>query len=614
MTQAFVAPNRRQINLIVLALMVGMFLAALDQMVVSTAIRTIGDDLHGLTLQAWVTTAYMIAATISTPLYGKLSDMYGRKPLYVIALSLFVLGSTLCTTATSMYELAAFRGLQGAGAGGLMALAIMILGDLLSPRERTKYQASFFAVWGMASVLGPVIGGFFAGSAEFAGLAGWRWIFLINVPLGAAALVLIARVLHVHHMGRGNLRVDWWGVLALITGIVPLLIVTERGFEWGWTSTISISLFVATTVGFVWFFLAERAAGDDALLPLRMFKNRTVSISTVVNFIMGFGMFGGLAGLPLYLQISRGFTPTQAGLAMLPFTFGIMIVAVTSTTIIRKTGHYKWIPVGGVFLLLVGILLLARIQYDTPLWKVFGAAVIFGAGLGGLMQPLMLAVQNALSARDNGAGTASVMFFRQIGGSIGTAVFISLIFGRVQQRISEAFQAAAQTAGFQQALQDPAVLANPKNAAVIQAVTSQDPTALQSAGISLDDTSFLHDLAPQLAAPFQIGFAAGDRRGDDRRGGLHRDRLRHHLLPPVDPPQGEVGTADDGGRGGQPGGSCDGGRGRRRRDRRDTRLSLGYSPEEHGHGVGTRPRRDLFTDRSQRGRRGCGTSGLLTSR
>jgi EmrB/QacA subfamily drug resistance transporter len=495
-------------NLIVLGLMVGMFLAALDQMVVATAIRTIGDDLHGLTLQAWVTTAYMIAATISTPLYGKLSDMFGRKPLYVIALSLFVLGSTLCTTATSMYELAAFRGLQGAGAGGLMALAIMILGDLLSPRERTRYQAAFFGVWGMASVLGPVIGGFFAGATSIFGIAGWRWIFLVNVPLGAAALLLITRVLHVHHMGRREQRIDWWGVTALVIGIVPLLIVLERGHDWGWTTPTSLTLFAISALGFILFVFAEASARDDALLPLRMFRNRTVSVATIVNFIMGFGMFGGLAGIPLYLQISRGMSPTQAGLAMLPFTFGIMIVAIVATRIIHNTGHYKWIPVTGVFLLLVGIMLLSRIQYDSPLWKVFGAAVIFGGGLGGLMQPLMLAVQNALPPRDNGAGTASVMFFRQIGGSIGTAVFLSLLFGRVQTAIADAFKSAAQTPAFVNALQDPAVLANPKNAAVAQAVQTQDFSHLQDAGISLNDTSFIQQLDPHLAAPFQVGFAS----------------------------------------------------------------------------------------------------------
>jgi hypothetical protein len=200
-------------------------------------------------------------------------------------------------------------------------------------------------------------------------------------------------------------------------------------------------------------------------------------------------------------------SPTEAGLAMVPFTVGILIVAIIATRIIHQTGHYKWIPVGGAFLMLTGVLLLSRIQYDSPLWKVFGAAVIFGGGLGGLMQPLMLAVQNSLPARDNGAGTASVMFFRQIGGSLGTAVFLSLLFGSVQERIANAFKAAAQTPAFQAAISDPAVLADPKSAAVIAAVTSNDPTALQSSGISLDDTSFIHDLTPQLAAPFQIGFA-----------------------------------------------------------------------------------------------------------
>jgi EmrB/QacA subfamily drug resistance transporter len=508
MTKTFVAPTRRQINLIVFALMVGMFLAALDQMVVATAIRTIGDDLHGLTLQAWVTTAYMIAATISTPLYGKLSDMFGRKPLYVTALGLFILGSALSTSATSMYELAAYRAVQGAGAGGLMALAIMILGDLLSPRERTKYQAAFFGVWGVASVLGPVIGGFFAGATSIVGVAGWRWIFLINVPLGAVALFLIVRVLHVHHMGRGQQRVDWWGVAALTLGIIPLLTVLERGNEWGWTSRSSLALFATSLVGFGLFYGAERAAGDDALLPLRMFKNRTVAVSTFVNFIMGFGMFGGMAGIPLYLQISRGMSPTKAGLAMLPFTVGIMLVAIIATRIIQKTGHYKWIPVGGVFLMLTGVLLLSRIQFDSPLYKVFGAAVIFGGGLGGLMQPLMLAVQNALSARDNGAGTASVMFFRQIGGSLGTAVFLSLLFGRVGSKIGAALGAAQHSPAFLQAAQDPAVLAIAKNRDLLGALNAPDPmTALPAAGFGLNDTSFLHQIAPAFAAPFQIGFA-----------------------------------------------------------------------------------------------------------
>jgi EmrB/QacA subfamily drug resistance transporter len=507
MSQSFVHPTKRQINLIVVALLVGMFLAALDQMVVTTAIRTIGDDLHGLTLQVWVSTAYMIAATISTPLYGKLSDLYGRKPLYVLALVLFVAGSLLCSTSTSMYQLAAYRSLQGAGAGGLMALAIMILGDLLSPRERTKYQASFFAVWGASSVLGPVIGGFFAGATNLLGIAGWRWIFLVNVPLGVFALMLIVRVLHVPSLGHRSSHIDWSGVMALVVAIVPLLIVLERGHDWGWTVPLSLTLVAISLVGWSAFIAVERRAGDDALLPFRMFANQTVAVATVANFIMGFGMFGGMAGLPLYLQISRGMSPTIAGLAMVPATLGIGIVAIVSTTIIRKTGHYKWITVGGMGLLVIGILILSRVHYDSNFWHVIFGGIVFGAGLGGLMQPMMLAVQNALPPRDNGAGTASVMFSRQIGGSLGAAVFLSLLFGSVIGKIADAFKAAATTPAFQQAISDPNVLATGDNAAVVQALAVQTPDAFAQAGITMDDTSFIHRLDPAIAAPFQIGFS-----------------------------------------------------------------------------------------------------------
>lgn len=508
MSQTFVQPTQRQIKLVVVGLVVGMFLASLDQMVVATAIRTIGDDLHGLTIQAWVTTAYMVAATLSTPLYGKLSDIYGRKPLYLIALGLFVVGSALCVFAGSMYQLAAYRAVQGAGAGGLMALAIMILGDLLSPSERTRYQAAFFAVWGGSSVLGPVIGGFFAGAEQLGGVSGWRWIFLINVPLGIAALVLIVKVLHVPHLGHPTGKIDWWGVGTLVVAIVPLLVALERGHEWGWTTSSVVMLLVTSVLGWVGFYLAERATGDDALLPLRMFRVPTVRVATIMNFIMGFAMFGGLAGLPLYLQIARGMSPTRAGLAMLPFTAGIMIAAIIATRIIRTTLQYKWIPVVGCALLLVGTLLLSQMHYDSPFSFITAGAVIFGGGLGCIMQPLMLAVQNALPARDNGAGTASVMFFRQIGGSLGAAVFLSILFSTVQLRIAEAFTRAAETAGFQAAVADPSVLADPANAAVLEAIATGDLSSANDAGISLDDTSFIQNLNPELAAPFKVGFSS----------------------------------------------------------------------------------------------------------
>jgi EmrB/QacA subfamily drug resistance transporter len=506
MTVLTEAPTRRQINLIVGGLVVGMFLAALDQMIVTTAIRTIGDDLNGLTLQAWVTTAYLIAATISTPLYGKLSDIYGRKPLYVVSISAFVLGSLLCGTATDMYQLAGYRGIQGLGAGGLMALALIILGDVLTPRERTKYQASFFMVWGVASVLGPVLGGFFAGAEEIFGIAGWRWIFLLNVPLGAIALAIILRVLHLPNLHK-SVKIDWWGVVTLIVALVPLLLVVEQGREWGWTSTIILALSALSVLGIVGFIAAERAAGDDALLPPRMFGNRTVSVSTGLNFVMGFAMFGGLAGLPLYLQIAKGMSPTQAGLAMLPFTFGIMILAGTSARIIHQTGRYKLLPVFGTALLVIAGLYLSTLTADSPLWNLFLGAFVFGLGLGGIMQPNLLAVQNAVEPRDMGVGTSAVMFFRQIGGSLGTAVFLSLLFGSVVGNIGDKFQEASTTPEFQQVLADPATYENPLNVAVIDVISTGSFEGAEEAGLSLDDTSFLPKIDPALSSPFREGFS-----------------------------------------------------------------------------------------------------------
>lgn len=498
--------STRQINLIVGGLMVGMFLAALDQMIVATAIRTIGDDLHGLTLQAWVTTGYLIASTISTPLYGKLSDIFGRKPLYVFSIGAFVVGSLLCGTATSMYQLAAYRGIQGLGAGGLMALALIILGDMLSPRERTKYQAFFFAVWGVASVLGPVLGGFFADADDLAGIAGWRWIFLMNVPLGIAAMFIIVRVLNLPATHK-RVQIDWWGVGMLVMAIVPLLVVVEQGREWGWTSASVIAFAGVAVIGIAGFVAAELRAQDNALLPPRIFKNRTVSVSTGLNFIMGFAMFGGMAGLPLYTQIAKGMSPTASGLAMLPMTFGIIAMATISARVIHATGRYRMFPIVGTGLLVVAGLYMSTLQAADPLWHLFLGATLFGLGLGGVMQPNMLAVQNAVEPRDMGTGSASVMFFRQIGGSLGTAVFLSVLFGSVQGDIAHEFTKAAQTTQFQQVVADPAVLEVPVNAAIIDTVQSGSLDGAAQAGISLDDTSFISELHPVLAAPFKEGFA-----------------------------------------------------------------------------------------------------------
>src|SRR5687768_4520047 len=346
--------THRQIVTILVGLMVAMFLAALDQTVVSTAIRVIADDLQGYDLQAWATTAFLITSTISTPLYGKLSDIYGRRPFYLFAIGVFVLGSALCGIATSMYELAAWRAVQGIGAGGLMSLALAIIGDLVPPRERAKYQGYFMAVWATSSVLGPVVGGFLAGQSSLLGVDGWRWIFWINVPLGILAFAVVMRVLHLPHTRREH-RIDWPGALALVTALVPLLIVAEQGRTWGWASTAALACYAIGAVGLGAFVLAERAYGEDALLPLRLFGNRSFAVAGMGSVVMGAGMFGGLLLLPQYLQIVQGSSPTEAGLQMLPLVAGIMTGAMSSGVMIGRTGRYKIFPLVGIVLMTVAL-------------------------------------------------------------------------------------------------------------------------------------------------------------------------------------------------------------------------------------------------------------------
>jgi len=499
----FTPPTHREILTILGGLMIGMFLAALDQTIVATSIRTIGDDLHGLSLQAWVTTAYLLTATISTPLYGKLSDVYGRKPFYMLAISLFVVGSLLSGTADSMYQLAIYRGLQGLGAGGLMALAITILGDLVAPRERARYQAYFLAVFGTSSVLGPVIGGFFAGAETILGIDGWRWVFLINVPIGIVAILVIARVLHLPPLRKVQHRIDWPGAVALVVALVPLLLVAEQGRLWGWTSTRSIGCYVTGAIGIVLFVLAERYAKGDAILPLYLFRNRTFSVGAGANTIIGLGMFGGLATLPLYLQIVKGQSPTQAGLTLIPFTVGIMSGSIIAGQTTSRTGKYKVFPVAGTTLMATGALLFAQLGTDSAFAAIFGISILFGLGLGFTMQPLVLAVQNAVPVRDMGVATSSSLFFRQMGGTLGTAVFLSILFSTVGDNIQRAFERLAGTPAFQAAVADPAVQADPANAPVLQMLHGGAGGALPS----LDDSSFINNLDPRLARPFLDGFS-----------------------------------------------------------------------------------------------------------
>ncbi len=478
--------THRQIVTILAGLMVAMFLAALDQTVVSTAIRTIADDLQGYDLQAWATTAFLITSTIATPLYGKLSDIYGPRPFYLFAITIFVVGSVLCGMADSMYQLAIFRAVQGIGAGGLMSLAFVIIGNIVPPRERSRYQGYFMAVFGSSSVLGPVIGGFFAGQGTLLGMEGWRWIFFINVPLGAVAFVTIWRVLHLPHERREH-RIDWPGALALISFLVPLLVIAEQGRTWGWTSGRALLCYAIGAVGFVLFVLAERAYRDDALLPLRLFRNRTFTVSGVGSVVMGAGMFGGLLLLPQYLQIVHGSSPTVAGLQMTPLVLGIMSGGIISGTTISKTGKYKIFPLVGVALMVVALLSLSFVvEADTSVWVMAPFMVMLGLGLGFNFQPVILAVQNAVSPREIGVATSSVTFFRQMGGTIGTAAFLSILFTRLPTEVGDRIIEAS---------------ADPEAAAQAQ--------QLQQGGMDdlLADTTRITEF-PLLVAPFREGFTA----------------------------------------------------------------------------------------------------------
>jgi EmrB/QacA subfamily drug resistance transporter len=498
--------THRQILLVFSGLMLGMFLAALDQMIVATAIRTIADDLHGLDLQAWVTTAYLITATISTPLYGKLSDIHGRKPYFVAAITIFVIGSAACSFATSMYELAAFRAFQGLGAGGLMSLALAIIGDIVPPRERARYQGYFLAVFGTSSVLGPVVGGFFAGQAHIATIAGWRWVFLVNVPIGIIALAVVTKVLHIPHTRRDH-RIDWWGAITITVGLVPLLIIAEQGQSWGWHSGRAWLCYAVGVGGLVLFVLVEHFMRDDALLPLRLFRSGVFSVTSAANLIIGMGMFGGMSVLPLYLQIVKGASPTRAGLLVLPLVLGIMLSSVLSGQLTARTGRYKIFPVTGTLLMVAGLVLLNTINADTPLWRTDIWMFVFGFGLGGCMQTLVIAVQNAVPARDMGVATASATFFRQMGGTLGTAVFLSILFSTVGGKIAAAFARDVRTPAFQAALSDPSVQANPNNLPVLDLIRHGASAAGGSGSQVLQDSSFIQKLDPRLARPFLDGFS-----------------------------------------------------------------------------------------------------------
>ncbi|MFM6968496.1 MAG: MDR family MFS transporter [Microbacteriaceae bacterium] len=498
--------THREIMLVLVGLMSGMFLSALDQTVVGTAMRTIADDLNGLSQQAWVTTAYLIVSTVVTPIAGKLSDIFGRRPIYIISIGVFLLGSLLSGLADSMMSLAMYRAVQGIGGGGLMSLAFTIIGDMVPPRERARYQGFFIAVFGSSSVLGPLVGGFFAGAGDIMGITGWRWVFLINMPIGAIALFMVWRFLHVPQVKHDH-KIDWWGVVTVILAVVPLLLVAENGREWGWGSTDAITCYALGVVGIAAFIWAEKRMGDAALIPLSLFTSVTFTQLTILGILIGFAMFGAMMTIPLFMQLVIGSTPTESGIQMLPMVFGMMLATAVGGRVISKTGKYKALPIVGTGLMVFSFTWLAQITKDSDYLFIMVGMMSVGIGLGLMMQTLTIASQNAVSARDIGVATSGATFFRQIGGTLGTAVLFSVLFGRIPEALKDIFARPETTTSLMTAMQDPTIANDLNNAAIIELLKNgaSDPSSVS--GALSGDTSFLNGASKVLTDPFVEGFA-----------------------------------------------------------------------------------------------------------
>jgi EmrB/QacA subfamily drug resistance transporter len=406
----------RTIWTIFAGLMLAMLLAALDQTIVATALPTIVRELGGASHLSWIVTAYLLASTVSTPLWGKLGDLYGRKALFLACIVLFLVGSGLSGTAHSMASLIIYRGLQGLGAGGLIVLAQAIIGDVVPPRERGRYQGAFGAVFGVASVAGPLLGGFFVDHLT------WRWVFYVNLPVGLAALFVVATVLPAGSPA-GRPRIDYVGVVLLAAIASSIVLITSLGGTvWGWVSAPVLGLSVLVVVGLVALWFVESRA-PEAVLPPRLLRNRVFATASTVGFVVGFAMFGAITFLPLYLQQVQGASPTGSGLRMIPMMAGLLLTSVATGQLISRTGRYRQYPIVGCAVFTGGLYLLSTMDATTRAATASLFMFVLGVGLGMVMQVLVLAVQNAVEYRDLGTGTSGATFFRSIGSSVGVAVF-----------------------------------------------------------------------------------------------------------------------------------------------------------------------------------------------
>jgi EmrB/QacA subfamily drug resistance transporter len=419
------------------ALMLVMLLAALDQTIVSTALPRIARELNGLNKLSWVATAYLLTSAITTPIYGKISDMFGRKKIFQTAISIFLIGSILCGISQTMNELVFARALQGIGAGGLMSLVLAIVGDVIPPRQRGKYMGYFGAVFGVSSVAGPLLGGFLTDSLS------WRWVFFVNIPLGIIALIAVARRLHLP-VHKHEHKIDYLGATLLAASSVSLLLASVwGGTMYAWASAQIVGL-IASGVALAGLFVLREHHASEPIIPLKLFKNDIFTVSVILSLLAGIAMFASILYIPLYQQLVRGYSPTKSGLLMLPLVIGLLMASITSGRLISKIGRYKIFPIFGTSVLAIGLWLISHLTLTTSEWQLGTWLFIIGVGLGSFMQVMTLAIQNSTDRSELGTATSSATFFRSLGSSFGGAIFGTILTSRLAFHLTQEFPGGSQ--------------------------------------------------------------------------------------------------------------------------------------------------------------------------